>query len=245
LSRVTNNVLSKLEELGEPYHSQLGIDLQSGDGEEVFKWFLASILFGARIPEEISVKTYKEFEKEGLLSPRAIIARGWSGLVAVLDRGGYVRYDFSTASQLLEACDLLLRKYGGDLNKLHEEATNPRDLERRLMEFKGVGPATASIFLREMRGTWDKADPLPQQAILIAAKNLGLIRRGDPEGALQELRRKCGEKLPRVEVALSRIGRRYCQKGRCESCPVGAHCRLFKRGEKGQKGGESWPRRKE
>jgi endonuclease III len=235
LSRVTSKVLRKLWELGEPYHAQLGIDLRPGESEGVFKWFLASILFGARISEEIAARTYKEFEKEGLLSPRAIIARGWSGLVAVLDRGGYVRYDFSTASQLLETCDLLLRKYGGNLNRLHEEAKDPRDLERRLMEFKGVGPVTASIFLREMRGTWEKANPPLQQATLRVARNLGLIQQENPEKALRELRLRCGEKLPRVEVALSRIGRKYCKRGKCGTCPVEASCRLFKPVEKDKK----------
>ncbi len=234
MSRVTSKVLRKLGELGEPYHAQLGIDLRSGESGEVFKWFLASILFGARISEEIAARTYKEFEKEGLLSPRAIIARGWSGLVAVLDRGGYVRYDFSTASQLLEACDLLLRKYGGDLNRLHEEARDPMDLERRLMEFKGVGPVTASIFLREMRGVWAKADPLPQPPVLIAARNLGLIR-GKGLRALMELKQLFGQDLVRIEVALSRLGRRYCRRERHGECPLAGYCRLFKPVEKDRK----------
>lgn len=235
MSKATSDILRRLEELGEPYHVQLGINLSSGKSEEVFKWFLASILFGARISEKIAARTYKEFEKAGLLSPQAIIARGWSGLVGVLDKGGYVRYDFSTASQLLEACELLLEKYDGDLNRLHELAKNSEDLEKRLMEFKGVGKTTVSIFLREMRDFWKKANPPLEQATVQAAKNLGLIRREDPKESLLELRKICGGKLLRIEVALSRIGRKYCRKGNCETCPLAAHCRLFKRVEKTKK----------
>jgi endonuclease III len=236
LSRATSEILRKLEELGEPYHKQLGIDLGSGKSEEIFKWFLASILFGARISEKIASRTYKEFEKAGLLSPQAIIARGWSGLVAVLDRGGYVRYDFSTASQLLEACELLLSGYKGDLNRLHELAQGLEDLERRLMEFKGVGKTTVSIFLREMRQIWKKATDFPlESSTLLAAQNLGLVSGYDTRQALSELRRKCGDRLLRVEVALSRIGRKYCRKRRCEICPVSDFCNLFKRVEKTKK----------
>jgi hypothetical protein len=29
------------------------------------------------------------------------------------------------------------------------------------MEFKGIGPVTANIFLRELRTVWKKADPEP------------------------------------------------------------------------------------
>ncbi len=69
----------------------------------------------------------------------------------VLDSGGYVRYDFSTASNLLEAMSKLVNEYG-DLEKLHEASANPKDLERRLMGFKGIGSVGANIFLRELRG---------------------------------------------------------------------------------------------
>jgi hypothetical protein len=91
-----------VEGLGKRFSSQLRIDLSSGKNEEIFKWFLASILFGARISEAIVVKTYKEFEKEDVVSPSRILKTGWDGLVKILDRGGYVRYDFKTATKLLE-----------------------------------------------------------------------------------------------------------------------------------------------
>jgi hypothetical protein len=36
------------------YSEELGIDLGKNDEGELFKWFLASILFGARISETIA-----------------------------------------------------------------------------------------------------------------------------------------------------------------------------------------------
>ena len=41
------------------YVEDLGIDLKDPSGR--FKWFLASILFGARISEKIASNTYKSF----------------------------------------------------------------------------------------------------------------------------------------------------------------------------------------
>ena len=69
---------------------------------------------------------------------------------------------------------MLQERYAGDLNLLHQEAIDKRDLESRLMEFKGIGPVTTNIFLRELRGVWEKADPLPSDLVILAARNLGL-----------------------------------------------------------------------
>ena len=129
------------------YSKDLGINLKSGRGEELFKWFLACLLFGKPIQQEVAKRTYFEFEKEGLLSPDKILKAGWDKLVEVLDRGHYVRYDFSTATKLLEICKELKERYG-DLTDLIRSAKNKKELMRKLLEFKGIGPVTVRIFLQ-------------------------------------------------------------------------------------------------
>jgi hypothetical protein len=89
-----------VKQVGGRFSAELGIDFAHGKSSEVFKWLLAAILFGARISGRVAVQTYREFAKEGLLSPDKISRRGWDGLVEVLDRGGYVRYDFKTATPI-------------------------------------------------------------------------------------------------------------------------------------------------
>jgi hypothetical protein len=42
------------------YSEELGIDLGKNDEGELFKWFLASILFGARISETIAKNSPKK-----------------------------------------------------------------------------------------------------------------------------------------------------------------------------------------
>lgn len=172
----TPSATQLVDERGGRYSTSLGIDLGSGRSEEVFKWFLAAILFGARISETLATRAFHEFLREGLSTPQHIVERGWNGLVAVLDRGGYVRYDFKTATKLLEVAGRLLDRYAGDLTALHAAAENPLDLEQRIRALgKGVGEVTVNIFLREMRGIWHKADPLPSDLVLAAARSCHFI----------------------------------------------------------------------
>lgn len=178
------------------YSEELGIDLASGTDQEVFKWFLASTLYGGRISADIASRTYRAFERRGLLTPRAILDAGWDVLVGeVMAEGGYVRYDNQRTRQILRDCETLIRDYGGSLRRLHEEAADARDLEARLERFYGVGPVTANIFLRELRPVWAKADPPPLPAVRELARQAGV--------RLQALDRKSLE-FCRLEAGLIR-----------------------------------------
>ncbi len=128
---------------------ELDIDLSSKQETEYFKWFLASLLFGKPIQQEVAKRTYFEFVKEGLITPVTILKAGWDKLVEVLDHGHYVRYDFSTATKLLDVSKALKEKYG-TLTELFKRAKTVDELSTRLQEFKGVGPKTAEIFLRDI-----------------------------------------------------------------------------------------------
>jgi len=203
-----------VDKYGQRYSELLSINLERGEDEEVFKWFLAAVLFGAPITETSVVKTYRCFEKHGVLTPEKILKTGWDGLVKILDEGSYTRYDFKTADKLLEVMGNLKASYGGSLRLLHERAADSLDLERRLKELgKGIGDVTVSIFLRELRGVWSKADPKPTPLVVLAAKSMGIMRTEDPEQSLKELkgfwsRNKIeGMSFVNFETALLRLGR--------------------------------------
>ena len=213
--------------VGGRFSTALGIELAGGDPGEIFKWFLASVLFGTRISESIVVRTYREFARRGILSCARILETGWGGLVEVLDAGGYVRYDEKTATKLLRIAEELQCRYHGDLTRLHEEAQGPRDLEAKLQALPGVGPVTVNIFLRELRGIWPKADPLPSDLALLAARNLGLVRSQDRAQALAELKGALPETGPDFadfESALVRLAKGWCRKGRHKGCPMEGLC---------------------
>jgi len=203
-----------VEKFGLKYSELLGINLERGDDEEVFKWFLAALLFGAPITETSVVKTYKCFEKHAVLTPEKILKTGWQGLVEILDEGSYTRYDYKTADKLLEVMRNLKTRYGGSLSKLQEEATDSLDLEKRLKELgKGIGDVTVSIFLRELRDIWTKADPKPTPLVILAAKNLQITRNENQEKVMEDLKefwqknKVRGMSVVNFETALLRLGR--------------------------------------
>ena len=78
------------------FSEELGIDLASCREKEIFKWFLASLLFGARISTKTARKTYKQFETRGLVTPKAIQKADWNRLVEVLDEGGLMVDSYGT-----------------------------------------------------------------------------------------------------------------------------------------------------
>jgi endonuclease III len=226
-----NTLVSKL---GGRFASELGIDLRTAIG--VFKWFLASVLFGARISEKIVINTYKEFEKMGITSPKKILDTGWDGLVRVLDTGGYARYDFKTATKLLAISESLIKNYDASLLNLYKMARDETDLENKLKALgKGIGNVTVNIFLRELRGIWEKANPEPQKLVLLGAKNLGLLSKEDGIDKLKSIWEENqikGRDFADFEVALLRLGKNFCRKKRCNICPVVHECQTGRQKEK-------------
>ncbi len=135
------------------YAQLLQINLKSRSEQELFKWFLACLLFGKPIQTEIAEQAFRELMVARLTSPAATLRAGWDKLVSLLDRAHYVRYDFSTATKLLEVSEELQRRYG-TLTNLLVQAKTAAELSRKLQEFKHIGPVTARIFLREVRPIW-------------------------------------------------------------------------------------------
>ena len=127
----------------------LGIDPGSDDDAELFRWFVACQLFGARISQEIAAAAFKELDAAGFTTPRGLAEAGWQSVVDALGRGGYRRYDESTARELIQMGKDLIERYGGSMRSLHDAAESKADLRRKLQEFKGIGPTSCRIFLRE------------------------------------------------------------------------------------------------
>ena len=133
---------------------ELGIDIEDGEGE-VFKWFVASFLFGKRIQREIAAEAYRVIvDRHRRDTPRKLGNCSRAELVRMLGQARYVRYDESTAERLLKLCDKLNGEYGGRLGAIREQSESRKELEKRLTEFEGVGPKTVEIFMREAAKVW-------------------------------------------------------------------------------------------
>jgi len=201
-----SSLLSILESIPK-YSEELGLDLSKS--KDRFLWFLASILFAKRISAKIAIRTFRLFIKYKLTTPHKIFEAGWNRLVNILDEGGYVRYDFSTASNLLEDMKKLIEEYNGSIDKVHEMSKDSKELEERLMLFKGIGPIAVNIFLRELRGIWEKADPKLSKYAYDVGVLLGLEY---PD-------------MKRFESPLVKIYINYCKKEKCLECPVKVYCK--------------------
>lgn len=203
-----NKKISMLEEKLKQipnYSKELGLNLKNANDR--FKWFIASMLFAKRISSNIAKKTFERFIEEELTSIEKILNAGWDKLVEILDSGGYVRYDFSTASNILENLKKLKEEYNGSLEILHEKALDSKDLEKKLLEFKGFGPIAINIFLRELRSIWNKANPKPSKLALEIANKLNF------------------KNIEKYESSLVRINIEYCKKRKCKECLVKEYCK--------------------
>ncbi len=182
------------------YSEELDIDLAKNTDRELFKWFLASILFGARISETIARHTYQSFARHRLLDPGRILTAGWDFLVnPIMREGGYVRYDGKTSREVLNNCAMLINEYDGSLRRLHDMAADSKDLEARLLAFYGVGPVTVNIFLRELRPYWKKSNPDPLPLVTQLATRHGID--------LDRYKRK-SVTFTRIEAGLVRLRKR-------------------------------------
>lgn len=215
------------------FSSELGLDLSTRRPRDLFLWFLAAILYGARISGSIVVETHAEFVRRDLTSPDRVAQTGWDGLVEALDAGGYVRYDFKTATKLLNVMNNLIARYGGDLETLHDAAADARDVEARLKSLgKGIGDVTVQIFLRELRDIWPKAQPTLSPLSILAANDLALCSADGRGGritadqliALWKQAAVKGKTFSDFESALVRLGRDYCRRQRKQTCPMRTFC---------------------
>lgn len=188
MPELLKKVRALISNYGGKFSTELEIDLSSRRSAELFKWFMASLLFGARISVEIAERTYRVFEKAGVTTPRAILETGWGGMIPILGRGGYARYDNRTANKLLGVARKLVDEYDGDMLKLIESSKSPEELVMRLTAFKGVGEVTANIFLRELRGIFPQTEPPLGPRAHKAALELGYATSEDPMKALEELK---------------------------------------------------------
>lgn len=207
VGRAPMSLAEFVRSLGQPYSEMLGIKLETRRDEEVVKWFLAALLYSKPIRESSATLTYRTFAAHKVLTGKSVLRTGWDGLVRILDEGGYTRYDFSTADKLLAVFRNLEKLYGGSLNALHAAAKDSRDLEARLRALgKGIGATTVSIFLRDMRRVWAKADPTPSPLVQRAMDELGIVD-------LKKFAVERGVDLVALETALLRYAKDYLKKG--------------------------------
>ncbi|MGI5336200.1 endonuclease [Streptomyces sp. CA-181903] len=192
-------VRALLDAYGRTYAEEAGIRLRDTP-QPLYRLLVLACLLSARIRASVAVATARCLADAGLKDPRRMADATWQRRVDALGAGGYRRYDERTATQLGEGAELLLDRYGGDVRRMRAAADgDPGRLPEILQEIPGLGPAGASIFLREVQGVWPELLPYLDDKALQGAARLGLPER--PEA----LARLAGpERTPELAAALVR-----------------------------------------
>ena len=188
---------------GQTFAAEAGIKLADQPGP-LYQLLVLSTLLSARISAQIAVAAARELFAAGYRTPQAMRDASWQDRVDALGRGHYRRYDERTATMLGRGAELLIDRWGGDLEKLRSEAEGDvRRIGELLTEFPGIGPAGAGIFLREVQAVWPEVVPYLDRKVLDGARKVGL-----PPSA-QELAELAGSgtELAGLAAALIRVSR--------------------------------------
>ncbi|HYA69556.1 MAG TPA: hypothetical protein VED63_12570 [Acidimicrobiales bacterium] len=212
----------RLVAAGGRFSTALGIDLEAGE-VEIERWFLAATLFGARIPTTIAERAFHVLDEAGVTVATAR-EFSWEDLVALLDRGGYARYDYKTATRLQKLCDALGERYGGRVCAIPARAATSAELESALDALPGWGPVTVGVFLRELRGIWPLASCALDTRAAASARHLGLVDRRAKSllGPVRDLALAAGVDQRDLEGALVRNA--LAHHGDFQGCPGGRRC---------------------
>jgi hypothetical protein len=159
---------------GTTLSEQAGIRL-SDKPAPLFQLAVLASLLAKPISGDVAVSACHELIRAGLTTPAKMRASTWQHRVDVLGRAHYRRYDESTATRLDEASTLIIDRYRGDLRRLAAASGHDRGQAAALLEeLPGIGPAGASIFLREVQVTWSWVRPYFDDRALAGAKKLDL-----------------------------------------------------------------------
>ncbi|WP_405679252.1 endonuclease [Streptomyces sp. NBC_01511] len=159
---------------GRTYAADAGIRLRDTP-QPLYQLLVLTLLLSAPIRAAVAVATARALGEAGLRDPRRMAGATWQRRVDILGRGGYRRYDESTATRLGDGAELLLRRWHGDLRRMRAEADGDVMVLRHLLQdVPGIGPVGADIFLREAQAVWPEVAPYFDTKALRGAERLGL-----------------------------------------------------------------------
>jgi endonuclease III len=173
-----------LRNYGQTYAQQAGIRL-ADKPSPLYQLLVLATLLSTRISAGVAVSAARELFTAGYRTPARMSEASWQDRVDALGRGHYKRYDESTARTLGDSADMVSKRYRGDLRRLRDEANgDAKEIAELLKEFRGIGPAGASIFLREVQETWPSVAPYVDDRMAEGARRADLASGRDDLTAL-------------------------------------------------------------
>ncbi|NHA67337.1 endonuclease [Phycicoccus flavus] len=169
-----DEVRDLLAQHGRTFATDAGITLRDTPSP-LFRLLVLTLLASTRISADVAVATARELSRAGWRTPRRMLESTWQQRVDALGRGGYRRYDETTATRLEALCIRLVEDYRGDLRVLRPDSAADVDrLRKGLTGFTGIGPVGADIFCREVQAVWPTVGPFFDRRALAGARARGL-----------------------------------------------------------------------
>lgn len=193
------------------FSRELGIDVDAG-AHQIERWFLAATLFGHRISTAVAIRTYRVLSGDGVATIGDVAVRSHEELIALLDAGGYARYDISTAHRLRRLAEDVGTRFPAGVARWGARCTDTVTLVSGLESLPGWGPVTVHAFLRELRGRC-AVEGLPVGALAHeAARTLGLGDRPLTVASLTSWADRARVDPRDLEAALIRVAIGYRQR---------------------------------
>ncbi|WP_326836070.1 endonuclease [Amycolatopsis rhabdoformis] len=171
---MSGRVDAVLAEYGTTHAEQAGIKL-ADKPKPLYQLLVLVTLMSAPIGTSVAVAAARELWRTGWRTPQAMRDSEWLDRVHALGRGGYARYDESTARYLLSGAEFLHDTYHDDLRELAKAADGEIDrLEKLLTGFPRIGPTGARIFCQEVQAVWPWVRPYFDERALAGAEKAGL-----------------------------------------------------------------------
>jgi endonuclease III len=214
---INERVRELLAEHGTTYAEEAGIKLADKPAP-LYELLVLATLLSARISAGIGVAAARELFAAGYRTPAAMAQASWQDRVDALGRGHYKRYDERTAAMLGDGASQVLRDARGDLRALRDKAGgDAAAIAALLTEFPGIGPAGASVFLREAQEIWPSVAPYVDDRMVEGARRAGLP---DDRDALAALLEESGQPA-RLAAALIRMSRNRGGSGKAKAAGDG------------------------
>ncbi|GBE67157.1 endonuclease [Mycobacterium sp. MFM001] len=182
-----------LKVAGTTYAAEAGVRV-ADKPMPLFQLLVLCMLASKPIDASIAMCAGRELFKDGLQTPKAVLAANRRTMIDAFGRAHYVRYDESSATRLTDMAQRVRDEYSGDLRELARRSDHDvRAATGQLTRFNGIGATGADIFLREVQDVWTWARPYFDKRAIGAAKKLGLP--ADPG--------KLGSLAPRANARLA------------------------------------------
>jgi endonuclease III len=174
MERTDGLVSDLLNREGRTYAEEAGIKLADRPAP-LYQLLVVATLLSTRIRASVAVAAARELFAAGYGTPDGMERAGWQARVDALGRGHYRRYDERTSRMLGDGAALCRERWRADLRRLHREgAGDVARLRKLLMEFPGIGPTGADIFLREVQVVWPDLRPYVDRRVVAGAQRLRL-----------------------------------------------------------------------